>query len=38
MGGAGTFHIAQKSMDRWAAIGMYSAAFPFHNAGRSRKI
>jgi alpha-L-rhamnosidase len=27
MGGAGTFHIAQKSMDRWTAIGMYSAAF-----------
>lgn len=26
MGGAGTFHIAQKSMDRWAAVGMYSAA------------
>lgn len=27
MGGAGTFHIAQRSLDRWAAIGMYSAAF-----------
>jgi alpha-L-rhamnosidase len=27
MGGAGTFHIAQRSMDRWTAIGMYSAAF-----------
>jgi alpha-L-rhamnosidase len=27
MGGAGTFHIAQQSPDRWAAIGMYSAAF-----------
>jgi alpha-L-rhamnosidase len=27
MGGAGTFHIAQKSMDRWTAVGMYSAAF-----------
>jgi predicted esterase len=26
MGGGGTFRIAQKSMDRWAAIGMYSAA------------
>ena len=26
MGGGGTFHIAQKSMDRWTAIGMYSAA------------
>lgn len=27
MGGAGTFHIAQKSLKRWTAIGMYSAAF-----------
>lgn len=26
MGGAGTFRIAQRSMDRWAAVGMYSAA------------
>jgi predicted esterase len=26
MGGGGTFRIAQKSMDRWTAIGMYSAA------------
>ena len=27
MGGSGSFRIAQKSMDRWTAIGMYSAAF-----------
>ncbi|CAN5463848.1 hypothetical protein BH11BAC3_BH11BAC3_27590 [soil metagenome] len=27
MGGSGTFHIAQKTMERWAALGMYSAAF-----------
>ncbi len=27
MGGNGTFHIGQKTIDRWAAIGMYSAAF-----------
>lgn len=26
MGGGGTFRIAQKSLDRWAAIGMHSAA------------
>ena len=26
MGGGGTFKIAQKSMERWTAIGMYSAA------------
>ncbi len=26
MGGGGTFHIAQKSLDRWAAIGIYSGA------------
>ncbi|PHN07885.1 discoidin domain-containing protein [Flavilitoribacter nigricans] len=26
MGGAGTFRIAQKSLDRWAAIGVYSGA------------
>ena len=26
MGGSGTFMIAQKSMERWSAIGMYSAA------------
>ena len=27
MGGNGSFHIGQKTLDRWAAIGMYSAAF-----------
>lgn len=27
MGGAGTLHIAEKSLNRWTAIGMYSAAF-----------
>ncbi|MBC7850532.1 MAG: hypothetical protein H7Y31_12400 [Chitinophagaceae bacterium] len=27
MGGAGSFRIAQQSINRWAAIGMYSAAF-----------
>lgn len=26
MGGAGTFRIAQKTLDRWAAIGVYSGA------------
>ena len=26
MGGGGTFRIAQKTLDRWAAIGLYSAA------------
>jgi dienelactone hydrolase len=26
MGGGGTFRIAQKSLDRWAAIGVYSGA------------
>lgn len=26
MGGGGTFNIAQKTLDRWAAVGMYSAA------------
>lgn len=26
MGGAGTFRIAQKSLDRWTAIGVYSGA------------
>ncbi|GAB4019907.1 hypothetical protein GCM10028773_24020 [Spirosoma koreense] len=26
MGGGGAFRIAQKSMNRWAAVGMYSAA------------
>ncbi len=26
MGGAGTFRIAQKSMERWAALGVYSGA------------
>lgn len=27
MGGGGTYKLSQKSVDRWAAIGMYSAAF-----------
>ena len=26
MGGAGTFRIAEKSLDRWTAIGIYSGA------------
>lgn len=27
MGGGGTYRLSQKSPDRWAAVGMYSAAF-----------
>jgi pimeloyl-ACP methyl ester carboxylesterase len=26
MGGAGTFQLAQKTLNRWAAVGLYSAA------------
>src|SRR5690606_5754182 len=38
MGGAGTFHIAQLSLDRWAAIGVYSGAMRDATAEDAQKF
>jgi predicted esterase len=38
MGGGGTFRIAQKSMDRWTAIGMYSAALKEFTMEEAKKF
>lgn len=38
MGGGGTFRIAQKTMDRWSAIGIYSGALRNVTEEEARKF